>query len=231
MERTIHPCTWLTQSRILSYQDPKHNNRQQKHSHLIAQCHGCWRLWWRTRRRSPAVRRGFLCWAGIAAEAGPDDSVDTFARQQIDVLAIVLAKGVYVAKRRERAPGSCLTGDRRILGAAEGNQSGGVVPAALRGLCAGPHGQSVQVGVQVPENTLTDIHLTPEIPTIQSCTALHKRSSKWKCTGRVELVISSDRWWYTFQTSRDQRTLYRHNLPWSMRIRCSYSHQSGCNPW
>jgi len=76
-----------------------------------------------------------------------------------DVLVVVLTKRVYVAKRRERAPSSGVAASQGI-GAAEGDQSGGVVPTALRGLCAGPHGRSVQVSIQIPGNTLMRyIHL------------------------------------------------------------------------
>jgi hypothetical protein len=129
------------------------------HSHLIVQsCH--WRLRRRTRRRCPIARLRSLCRASIAAEAGPHNSVHAFARQHIDVLVVVLTKRVYVAKRRERAPSSGVAGYWRVLGAAEGDQSGGVVPTALRGLCAGPHGRSVQVSIQIPGNTLMRyIHL------------------------------------------------------------------------
>uniref|UniRef100_A0A0A9GE14 Uncharacterized protein n=1 Tax=Arundo donax TaxID=35708 RepID=A0A0A9GE14_ARUDO len=89
--RTDHPSINI----ILSYQNPKHNNRQQKDSHMRAHSSCRWRLRWRTGR---CVRCSFLCWTSIVAEAGPDDSVDAFARQDINVLAVVLTEGVYVAK-------------------------------------------------------------------------------------------------------------------------------------
>jgi hypothetical protein len=98
----------------------------------------------RSRRRSPWRRRSVagrrcLRGAGVAAQAGPHDSVHALARQDEDVLAVVLPEREDVAEQRVGATGGGFAGDRRALGAAQGYHSRGVVPAALRGLCAGPH--------------------------------------------------------------------------------------------
>lgn len=128
---------------FLSYQNPEHKNRQQKRSHHLLACHWCrWR-----RRRRPSVRRRFLCWTGVAAEAGPHNPVDALARQDVGVLVVVLAKRVYVPKWWEGASSSSVTRYRRTLGAAEGDQTRAVVPAALWSLCAGPHRWCIQIGV------------------------------------------------------------------------------------
>ena len=109
----------------------------------------CWR------RRSVAGRR-CLRLAGVAAEAGPHDPVDALARQDEDVLAVVLPEREDVTEQRVGAAGGGLAGDRRALGAGQGYHGRGVVPAALRGLCAGPHQRRVEIGVEVPARALAD---------------------------------------------------------------------------
>ena len=223
---------WLS-SRILCYQQTQniYNDRQQKHSHLIVQsCHR--RLRWRTRRRCPIARLRSLCRASIAAEAGPHNSVHAFARQHIDVLVVVLTKRVHVAKRRERAPSSGVAASQGI-GAAEGDQSGGVVPTALRGLCACPHGRSVQVGIQIPKIEQINRYISWVKFQELVCTKwVPNEGTQWtyrdSSVDRMMLMMIP-----SIQAGISGPSIYRHNLPWLMPTQYSYWHQNqnDCIPW
>lgn len=124
----------------LSHKKQGSDSRQQQSPYFHAHSRCCWRVRRRAGGCLPIVRLRFLCRASVAAEAGPDNPVDALACQDVDILVVILAEGIYVTEGRERAPGGTVTGDGRVLGAAEGDQTGGVVPTALRGLRASPHG-------------------------------------------------------------------------------------------
>lgn len=93
-----------------------------------------------------------LLGAGVATTARTDNSVDSWAREDIDVLLVVLSKGENVSQRRE---GTSLhvTFYRGILCTAERYLIGRIVPAVFRVFYACPYGPSVQISIQVPKSS------------------------------------------------------------------------------